>query len=222
MTIRGWKERAAFRGIADIPYLQARLRGEKTAVVTDVGEAWSYAALDDRCRKFAAFLRSRSIASGERVAILLQNVPEFIVAYFGAIAAGCVAVPVNYRLSPTEVAYILSDSSASVVVTTAERFEKVAVEEGSRGAGIWLLVDDRREGSLSFRDALAVNPVPAPAPAAPDDVAVLLYTSGTTGFPKGAMISHRNTLFNVDSCLATLGYLRPVRRTTGIPVRRPA
>jgi acyl-CoA synthetase (AMP-forming)/AMP-acid ligase II len=107
MTIRGGEERAAFRGIADIPYVQARLRGEKTAVVTDVGEAWSYAALDDRCRKFAAFLRSRSIAPGERVAILLQNVPEFIVAYFGAIAAGCVAVPVNYRLSPPEVAYIL-------------------------------------------------------------------------------------------------------------------
>ena len=206
MTMRGAKERAAFRGIADIPCVQARLRGEKTAVVTDGGEAWSYAALDDRCRRFAAFLRSRSVAPGERVAILLQNVPEFIVAYFGAIAAGCVAVPVNYRLSPAEVAYILSDSSASIVVTTAERFEKVAVEEGSRGAGIWLLVDDRREGSLSFRDALAVNPVPAPAPAVPDDVAVLLYTSGTTGFPKGAMISHRNTLFNVDSCLATLGY----------------
>ena len=206
MTIRGGNERAAFRGIADIPYVQARLRGEKTAVVTDVGEAWSYAALDDRCRKFAAFLRSRSVAPGERVAILLQNVPEFIVAYFGAIAAGCVAVPVNYRLSPPEVAYILSDCAASVVVTTSEQFEKVAGQEGVRGVGIWLLVDDRREGSLSFRDALAVNPVPAPAPAAPDGVAVLLYTSGTTGFPKGAMISHRNTLFNVDSCLATLGY----------------
>jgi acyl-CoA synthetase (AMP-forming)/AMP-acid ligase II len=192
--------------IADIPFVQARRRGENTAVVTDVGEAWSYAALDDRCRRFAAFLRSRSIAPGERVAILLQNVPEFIIAYFGAIAAGCVAVPVNFRLSPAEVAYILSDSSASVVVTTAERFEMVAAEEGSRGAGIWLLVDGRREGSLSFRDALAVNPVPSPSPAAPDDVAVLLYTSGTTGFPKGAMISHRNTLFNVDSCRATLGY----------------
>ena len=192
--------------IADIPFVQARRRGENTAVVTDVGEAWSYAALDDRCRRFAAFLRSRSVAPGERVAILLQNVPEFIIAYFGAIAAGCVAVPVNFRLSPAEVAYILSDSSASVVVTTAERFEMVAAEEGSRGAGNWLLVDGRREGSLSFRDALAVNPVPSPSPAAPDDVAVLLYTSGTTGFPKGAMISHRNTLFNVDSCRATLGY----------------
>ena len=89
-----------FRTIADIPYLQARQRGGKTAVVTDAGEALSYAALDDRCRRFAAFLRSRAIAPGERVALLLQNVPEFVVSYFGTLAAGCVAVPVNYRLSP--------------------------------------------------------------------------------------------------------------------------
>ena len=66
-----------FRAITDIPYLQARRRGGKAAVVADGGETLSYAALDDRCRRFAAFLRSRSITSGERVAILLQNVPEF-------------------------------------------------------------------------------------------------------------------------------------------------
>jgi acyl-CoA synthetase (AMP-forming)/AMP-acid ligase II len=206
MIERAGKERLAFRGIADIPYLQARRRGTKTAVVTDIGEAWSFPALDDRCRRFAAFLRSSSVAPGERVALLLQNVPEFIVAYFGAIAAGCVAVPVNYRLSSAEVAYILSDCAASAVVTTSERFEKIAGQENVRGVGIWLLVDGVRDGSRSFRDALAVNPVPAPAPVAPDDVAVLLYTSGTTGFPKGAMISHRNTLFNVGSCVDTLGY----------------
>ena len=195
-----------FAAIADIPYLQARRRGGKTAVVTDAGDPLSYAALDDRCRRFAVFLRSRSVAPGERVALLLQNVPEFVIAYFGAIAAGCVAVPVNYRLSPPEIAYILSDCAASVVVTTSEQFGKVAGQEGVRGVGNWLLVEDRRDGSLPFGDALSPGPVSAPAPAAPDDVAVLLYTSGTTGFPKGAMISHRNTLFNVESCLATLGY----------------
>src|SRR5659263_541891 len=195
-----------FRAIADIPYLQARRRGGKTAVVTDAGDLLSYAALDDRCRRFAAFLRSRSVAKGDRVALLLQNVPEFVVSYFGILAAGCVAVPVNYRLSPPEVAYILSDCAASVVVTTSAQFEKVAGQEGVRGVRDWLLVDGPTEGSLPFGDALSPDPVSAPAPADPDDVAVLLYTSGTTGFPKGAMISHRNTLFNVDSCRATLGY----------------
>ncbi|HSQ15196.1 MAG TPA: long-chain fatty acid--CoA ligase, partial [Candidatus Binatia bacterium] len=192
--------------IADIPCLQARLRGGKTAVVTDTGEAISYAALNDRCRRFAAFLRSRSVAPGERVALLLQNVPEFIVSYFGALSAGCVAVPVNYRLSPPEVSYILADCAASVVVTIAEQFGKVAGQEGARGVRCWLLVDGVREGTVPFADALFPGPFSSPTQAAPDDVAVLLYTSGTTGFPKGAMISHRNTLFNVESCRATLGY----------------
>jgi acyl-CoA synthetase (AMP-forming)/AMP-acid ligase II len=206
MSLRETEGVPTFRSIADIPHFHARLRGGKAAVVVDGEPALSYAALDDRCRRFAAFLRTRAIASGDRVAILLQNVPEFVVAYFGAISAGCVAVPVNCRLSPAEVAYILSDCSASVVVTTGERFEKVAGQEGVRGVGIWLLADGGGDGSLPFGEALAQGPDPGPAPVSPDDAAVLLYTSGTTGFPKGAMISHRNTLFNVESCRATLGY----------------
>ncbi|MCL5884928.1 MAG: AMP-binding protein [Deltaproteobacteria bacterium] len=192
--------------IAGILPHHARRRGGKAAVVTDGGDTLTYATLDDRCRRFAGFLRSRLVVPGERVAILLQNVPEFVIAYFGTIAAGCVAVPVNYRLSPAEVAYILSDCSASLVVTSGERFGEVAGQDGARGVRDWLLVDGGGEGSIPFDEALAADPVPAPEPAAPDDVAVLLYTSGTTGFPKGAMISHRNTLFNVDSCRATLGY----------------
>jgi len=206
MTTSGMNGGPEFRSIADIPHFHALFRGGKAAVVVDGGETLSYTTLDDRCRRFAGFLRSRVVVPGERVVILLQNVPEFVIAYFGTIAAGCVAVPVNYRLSPAEVGYILSDCSASLVVTSGERFGKVAGEEGARGVRDWLLVDGGGEGSIPFAAALAANPVPVPEPVAPGDVAVLLYTSGTTGFPKGAMISHRNTLFNVDSCLATLGY----------------
>ena len=210
MSSGGRKEPAAFRGIADIPYVQARTRGEKTAFVTDAGEACSYAALDDRCRRFAAFLRSRSVAPGERVAILLQNVPEFVIAYFGAIAAGCVAVPVNTRLAPPEVGYILSDCAASVVVTTREPFEAVSVLPETRRVACWVVAgeagENAAENTISFRGALDRGPDSAPRPCDPGDVAVLLYTSGTTGFPKGAMLSHRNTLFNVESCRATLGY----------------
>lgn len=194
------------RTIPEILLLHARERGGKTAVVTDGGEAVSYAALDERARRFAGHLRTLGIPAGERVAILLPNCGEFVVSYFGAIAAGNVAVPVNCRLSPPEVGYILSDCGARVVVTTRERFEKVRGEEGARGVDSWLLSDDASGGGTSFPQALAADPLPAPVPCSPDDLAVLLYTSGTTGFPKGAMISHANTLFNVGSCRRTLGY----------------
>ncbi|HEX9191527.1 MAG TPA: AMP-binding protein [Candidatus Deferrimicrobiaceae bacterium] len=192
--------------IADIPFFHGRRRGGKTAVATDAGDALSYAELDDRCRRFAAFLGARGTLPGDRVAILLQNVPEFVVAYFGAIAAGCVAVPVNYRLSPAEAGYILSDCSAAVAVTTREQHGRLAGEGQGRSVSTWVLADGTSPGTFHFPETLVREPVPEPARADPDDVAVLLYTSGTTGFPKGAMLSHRNTLFNVSSCRATLSY----------------
>ncbi|HEY6097641.1 MAG TPA: AMP-binding protein, partial [Candidatus Deferrimicrobium sp.] len=194
-----------FRSIADIPYLHAKARGGKTALHHEDG-ALTYAELDDRCRRFAAFLGSRMADPGERAGILLPNVPEFVVAYFGAIASGAVAVPVNTRLSPPEVGYILSDCGASALVTTREQYEKISPLPEARSVATWILVDGARAGAFSFEDAIRRDARPSPAPVAPDDVAVLLYTSGTTGFPKGAMISHRNTLFNVASCRATLGY----------------
>jgi acyl-CoA synthetase (AMP-forming)/AMP-acid ligase II len=195
-----------FAVLPEIPAAHARTRGNKPALVVPDGETVTYAQLADRALRFAAFLNERGVAQGARVAILLQNVPEFAPAYFGAIAAGCVAVPVNYRLSPPEVAYILSDASVSAVVTSREQYAKVAAQEGARGVGIWLLADAEAPGAAAFAAALATAPLDAAVRTAPDDVAVLLYTSGTTGFPKGAMISHRNTLFNVASCRATLGY----------------
>jgi len=194
-----------FRSIADIPYLHAKARGGKIAVHHEAG-ALTYGELDDRCRRFAAFLASRMAAPGERAGILLPNVPEFVIAYFGAIAAGAVAVPINTRLSPPEVGYILSDCGASALVTTREQYGKLSALPEARSVATWVLVDGAQDGADSFADAIRRDARPSPAPVAPDDVAVLLYTSGTTGFPKGAMISHRNTLFNVASCRATLGY----------------
>jgi long-chain acyl-CoA synthetase len=195
-----------FPTIAEIPYRQARAAGGKTALHFPPGGGLSYAELDEQARRFAALLRARGIRPGDRVAILLQNVPEFVVAYFGAIAAGTVAVPVNYRLSPPEVGYILSDCAVSAVVTTGEQFGKVSSLAEAGSVSLWVLADDGAGKAVPFREALDREAIPSLHPSSPDDVAVLLYTSGTTGFPKGAMISHRNTLFNVESCRATLGY----------------
>lgn len=200
------REFPVFQGIHDITTFYARERGDKTALHFPPGGSLSYSVLDDRVRRFSAFLKQLDLPSAACVGILLPNTPEFVIAYFGAIASGNVAVPVNCRLSPAEVGYILSDCSAPVVVTTKEQWEKVSMSGQAPGVAVWILIDGEGSGATSFAHAIDREPL-APSPAvSPDDVAVLLYTSGTTGFPKGAMISHRNTLFNVSSCRSTLGY----------------
>jgi acyl-CoA synthetase (AMP-forming)/AMP-acid ligase II len=195
-----------YRSIADIPFRQARLDGRRTALVHS-GGALSFADLDERGRRFAAFLESRGVGRGERVAILLPNLPEFAVAYFGAIAAGALAVPVNTRLAPPEVGYVLRDCAAAVLVTTPPRLEALA-GEALPALRCRVAVRGEAPGAVPFPAALEAEPRPAPAEVEPGDVATLLYTSGTTGFPKGAMISHANALFNAGSCRATLGYRR--------------
>ena len=191
------------RSIADVPWA-GRALGDKPALHHD-GATVTFRELHDRCARFASFVAERA-GAGARVALLLQNVPELVVGYFGAIAAGAIAVPVNHRLSPPEVGYVLSDSGAALVVTTRAHHERVAHLPEARGVRTWLLVDGEAPGALPFRSALQGPPLAAPAAVAADAVACLLYTSGTTGFPKGAMLSHANVLFNVGSCDRTLGY----------------
>lgn len=196
----------SFRTIPEILPVHARAKGNKVAVHFPPEGEMTYADLEEKARVFIAFLRARGIRPGERVAILLPNVPEFVLSYFGTISASAIAVPVNYRLSPSEIGYILSDCSPSAVVTTKEQFGKVFPRKDAEGVSTWVLVDGAAEGAIPFQEALDREAVDLRPTCSKDDVATLLYTSGTTGFPKGAMISHRNTLVNVDSCLATLGY----------------
>jgi len=195
----------AYRSLADIPFLQARARGPEIALQHE-GGALSCAALDEQVRRFAAFLQGRGLRPGARVALLLPNLPAFAVAWFGTIAAGGVAVPVNLRLSPPEVGYVLGDSGAEALVTTGPQLARLGALPELARVPLRLLAEGEGEGALPLEAALAPAPLPAPVPAAPDAVATLLYTSGTTGFPKGAMVSHRNALWNARSCQAALGY----------------
>jgi len=200
----------ALRSIADVVFAHRHL-GEKPAV-RHGGATLSYRELADRCGRFAAFVAERA-GPGARVGLLLPNAPELVIGYFGAIAAGAVAVPVNHRLSPPEVGYVLSDSGATILVTTAAHHARLAHLPEARGVGTWVLVDGDVPGTVPFPATLAGAPCPAPAPCAGDDVACLLYTSGTTGFPKGAMISHANALFNVTALHSQLVALLAVGAT---------
>jgi long-chain acyl-CoA synthetase len=153
----------------------------------------SYRALDRDSARMAALLHHRGVHPGDRVAIMLPNIPEFAVAYFGVLRAGGIVVPMNPLLKSREVAYYLGDSGARLMFA-----RHASVDEAHAGA------------TQAEAEAIVVEPggfdeLLAPVPPAEDvidrrddDTAVILYTSGTTGQPKGAELTHANLTRNCD------------------------
>ncbi len=147
-----------------------------------------YGALAERVSRLAQALRRRyGLAPGERVALVMKNCPEYLEILYGCWHAGLVAVPVNAKLHPAELAYILADSGARLCFTTAAH--SAAVEPLLQPP----LRDLIEAGSAEYRRLLECEPLPLTDCAA-DDTAWLFYTSGTTGKPKGAALSHGNLL----------------------------
>ncbi|HYW26886.1 MAG TPA: long-chain fatty acid--CoA ligase, partial [Terriglobales bacterium] len=153
----------------------------------------TYRDLDRASARLAGWLRDRGLRPGDRVGIMLPNVPDFAVAYYGALRAGAAVVPMNVLLKQREVAYSLGDSEAALILAWnafAEAAEAGAAEAGTRCV---LLAP----GDLDALTA-GIDPLAEPVDRAPTDTAVILYTSGTTGRPKGAELTHANLTRNVD------------------------
>ncbi len=159
--------------------------------VSDERHSWSYGEFAERVARLAGGLRARGLAPGDRVLLSLENCGEFLELLFGCWAAGLCAVPANARLHPREVEYIADNSGARLLVVTPGLTEALAPLAGA--------VDSLGE-VISTRtaayDSLLTSASPLqPEPGTPTDRAWLFYTSGTTGRPKGAVLSHRNLLF---------------------------
>ena len=170
---------------------------DNTAVV--LGETrLTYTQLWGAARSYAAVLRERGVGPGDKVALLLPNTPHFPMAYYGVLALGAVAVPVHALLKSEEIEYVLTDSGAKALVCAAPLLGEGA--KGAELAGVPVLaVMDGGDESIDRIDVLAqsAKPVETFVPREPSDTAVVLYTSGTTGKPKGAEISHLNVTMNV-------------------------
>jgi long-chain acyl-CoA synthetase len=153
----------------------------------------TYAELDAAAARVAGLLRAKGIEPGDRVGIMLPNVPEFAIAYYGVLRAGGVVVPMNVLLKRREVAFYLSDSGAKVVFAWhAHAEEALAGAEDARTEYVPV-------GPYEFYRAPAgVKPFASTAERAAKDTAVILYTSGTTGKPKGAELTHSNLAINAD------------------------
>jgi long-chain acyl-CoA synthetase len=153
----------------------------------------SYAQLDEASARVAGLLRERGVRTGDRVGVMLPNVPQFAVAYYGVLRAGGIVVPMNVLLKQREVAFYLSDSEAKVVFAW-HQFAPAA-QAGAAEAGTECVIVAPGE----FEQLLAgVEPVAEVVDRAADDTAVILYTSGTTGKPKGAELTHSNLRRNVE------------------------
>ena len=185
-------------GLGSWPGRRARMTPDRTALVFE-GRRTSYAELDGRVRRLASVLRHNGVGVGDRVAYLGPNHPAFLETFFATAALGAVFVPLNTRLAAPELTYMLDDSGASVLVF------------GPEHADVVTRIAERP--TLTRRIAVAgeYEQLLAGAPAEPVDVAValddtcmIMYTSGTTGHPKGAMLTHGNLTWNCYNLLVDL------------------
>jgi long-chain acyl-CoA synthetase len=168
----------------------------------------SYGELDWASDRVAAYLAQHALSPGDRVALYCPNSAEFAAAYLGIVKAGAVVVPINLLLNPREIAYIAGDAGARALIYHEALGANVGAFRG-QVSGLELAIcigrqPAKRSDRLWAEVQACVGDAPRPDAARPADLAAILYTSGTTGRPKGAMLSHRNLVSNTDSVFAAL------------------
>jgi long-chain acyl-CoA synthetase len=175
------------------------------------GAYWtlSYAELAERVRALAAGLRRLGAAKGSRVGLISENRSEWVISYLAVASSGSVIVPYDILLKVEELASIMRASEARIILTSAEYLEKVKNAAGE-GARIVVFDPSPAQTDVPFlelleqgRTSIREGGNPFADPVRPDDLAALIFTSGTTGAPKGVMLSHRNLVENGDGVQQT-------------------
>ncbi|MGH3413619.1 MAG: class I adenylate-forming enzyme family protein [Marmoricola sp.] len=195
----------------------AEAEGDRIAISeADSGRAVSWSVLDELADRVAHGLSREGMVAGYRVMLAMTNRIEFVAAYLGALRAGLVAVPVNPRSATGELIRVLTDSGARLVFTDGatigqvraateglgEAIEATGEATGAVRAELVAVATPAEDGERSWDQLVAEHRPPAPARPDPEALAVLLYTSGTSGRPRAAMLSHRALLANIEQVAA--------------------
>jgi long-chain acyl-CoA synthetase len=181
---------------------------EKTAL-TFYGTTFDFARLEALSEKMAASLAARGVEKGDRVALMLPNCPQYVVSFFATVRLGAIVTQLNPMYVEREIAHILQDSGAETIVVYSDVYPRVKSVIADTSLENVIVVDfegepeDLDAGHESFGEVVAGDAEPAsPVIINPvEDVAVLQYTGGTTGVSKGAMLTHRNLISNVQQTL---------------------
>ena len=210
---------AGIGGIGAWPTRRAFLSGERIAFVEGKRRV-TFAEFDRRTSQLAQALSESGVRRGDRVGALMVNSVAFLEAMFAAAKLGAIFVPMNFRLAPPEVAYLLADSGADVFVWSAgcSKLARGALAgEGVRVRMRVVVGGEPADGELDFEELVSRG-----VPAAPSidvdgrDVCALMYTSGTTGRPKGVMLTHDNLMWNLINVLSVGRGLREGDRTVTV------
>jgi long-chain acyl-CoA synthetase len=190
--------------VADLVARAAERAGDRLALLSGPATL-TWAELDALVDRAGSALRRLGLATGDRVVLQLGNSVDFPTLYFGALRAGLVAVPANTGYTGPELAHLLEDSGAGALVTSSVH---VIAEAGALRTGglrhVVVAAPSGPDGTLPLPGLLteAADPAYRHEPRSPEDLAVLGYTSGTSGRPRGAMLTHRALLANLEQCAA--------------------
>jgi fatty-acyl-CoA synthase len=195
---------------------RASLTPNRAAIQTG-DRSFTYAELDDRAARLAGVLAATGVGPGDRVAALLANGNEYVEALFACARLGAILVPLSQRLAAPELEFMTNDSGSTVLIYGDEWAHLVA--EFRRGTGLKAAFVVGSGSDPSYEEALrSADPVVEPRAVSPDDVLAIFYTSGTTGQPKGAMLTHGNFFWTNLCMILAFGFFQEERTLVILPM----
>jgi long-chain acyl-CoA synthetase len=209
-----------FNNFYELVAKQAKKRKKKTALFLN-DDKISYGEIKVAADRLAAYLAGKGVREGDKVALFLRNSAEFIYAIFAVSKLGAILVPINTFLKSEELSYILEDSGSSVLIASSVHDKVVNSSKASELCHFILWEGEGRakgEKHLHFSEAMCESCDIGHTVRQLDDIAVIVYTSGTTGKPKGAMLSNKNILSNTESGRRTINVRASDRGIVFLPM----